>query len=105
MIDREIFYSKKGNSVVAQGYKVGEKSVGKGPNQVTTYSGGKCQCLYTDSTIHTDVYSHQNSTDCILKRVGMFVHTPPPHTTINPGQVLLVASQTAMATEGLNMED
>lgn len=80
MIDREIFYSKKGNSVVAQGYKVGEKSVSKGPNQVTTYSGGKCQCLYTDSIIHTDVYSHQNSTDCILKRVGAFVYTPPPHT-------------------------
>lgn len=77
MIGREIYYSKKGNSVVAQSYKVGEKSVGKGPNQVTTYSGGKCQCLYTNGIIHIDVYSHQNSnsTDCILKSVGVFVRT------------------------------
>lgn len=72
MIDREIYYSKKGNSVAAQSCKVGEKTVGKGPNQVTTYSGGKYQCLYTD------VYSCQNSTDCILRvwaRLCTHTHT------------------------------
>lgn len=37
MIDREIYYSKKGNSVVAQSYKVGEKSVGKGRTQPSDY--------------------------------------------------------------------
>lgn len=101
---------------------MGEKSVGKGPNQVTTYSGGKCQCLYTNGIIHTDVHSRQNSnsTDCILRVWAcLCVHTHTDtqcstcqlyfnkidKTIINPRQVLLAASQTAMATEGLNMED
>lgn len=66
-------------------------TVVKTQTQLTAYleCGHVCACTHTDTQCST-CQLYFNKID---------------KTIINPRQVLLAASQTAMATEGLNMED